>query len=81
MPLAFDGNSILTLPHIVASAVTISVRATRHSTGGPEMLKPLTHFKWNVRELPPVRCSGSRADSTEHEVMSGLALAVSQRRS
>src|SRR5689334_6082325 len=54
IPLAFDGNPILALSHIVASAVTISVRATRQSTGGPQMLKPLTHFKRNVRELPPV---------------------------
>src|SRR6516164_8585676 len=33
IPLAFDWHPILTLPHIVASAVTISVRATRHSIG------------------------------------------------
>ena len=32
------------------------------------MLKPLTHFKWNVRELPPVHCNGSgRANCAEHK--------------
>jgi hypothetical protein len=59
IPLAFDGNPILILPHIVAGAVTIGVRATQHSRGGPQMLKPLTHFRRNVRELPPVHCNGS----------------------
>src|SRR5215831_11949624 len=59
IPLAFNRDPILTLPHIVASAVTIGVRATRHSIGGPKMLKPLTHFRRNVRELPAVHCDGS----------------------
>src|SRR6516165_1203325 len=68
IPLAFDWHPILTLPHIVASAVTIGVRATRHSIGGPKMLKPLTHFRRNVRELPAVHCDGSgRANCTEHK--------------
>src|SRR5215469_11435319 len=58
-PLAFDWHPILTLPHIVASAVTISVRATRHSIGGPQTLKPITHFRRNVRELPAVHRDGS----------------------
>ena len=62
VPLAIDRYPILTLPHIVASAVTIGVRATRHSIGGPKMLKPLTHFRRNVRELPAVHCNRSRAD-------------------
>ena len=32
------------------------------------MLKPLTHIKRNVRELPSVRCGGSsHANCTEHE--------------
>jgi hypothetical protein len=58
----------LILPHIVAGAVTIGVRATQHSRGGPQMLKPLTHFRRNVRELPPVHCGGgSHANCTEHE--------------
>src|SRR5262249_49533545 len=58
IPLAFDGYPILTLPHIVAGAVTISVGATRHSIGGTQMLKPLTHIKRNARELPTVHCDG-----------------------
>src|SRR5262249_29218131 len=41
-------------PHIVASAVTISVRATRPSIGGPQPLKRITRFRRNVRELPAV---------------------------
>src|SRR5262249_46244954 len=68
IPLAFDGYPILTLPHIVAGAVTVSVGATQHSRGGPHMLKPLTHFRRNLRELPPVHCNGnSRANCAERE--------------
>src|SRR6516225_5779720 len=68
IPLAFDGHPISILPHIVASAVTVGIRATRHSIGGPKMLKPLTHFRRNVRELPAVHCDGSgRANCTEHK--------------
>src|SRR6516225_12096425 len=83
IPLAFDWHPILTLPHIVASAVTIGVRATRHSIGGPKMLKPLTHFRRNVRELPTVHCDGSsRANCTEHKCCDqGSRFAASQRRS
>ena len=68
IPLPFDGNPILTLPDVVASAVTIGVRATQDPFGGPHMLKPLTQFKRNVRELPTVHCDGSsRANCPEHK--------------
>src|SRR6516225_1483875 len=82
IPLAFDGYPILTLPHIVAGAVTVSVGATQHSLGGPHMLKPITHFTRNLRELPPVHCNGSsRANCAERERRDQwLSLAFSQRR-
>jgi hypothetical protein len=33
--------------------VTIGVRATRHSIGGLQMLKPLTHFKRKRSRIAP----------------------------
>src|ERR1700746_3281297 len=68
IPLAFDGDPILTLPDVVASAVTISVRATHDPFGGPHILKPFTYFRRNVLELPPVHCGGSsHANCAEHK--------------
>src|SRR5215471_15883110 len=67
IPLPFDGYPILTLPDVVASAVTISVRATQNPFGGPHVLKPLTYFRRNVLELAPVHCSSGRANCTEHQ--------------
>ena len=83
IPLAFDGNPILTLPHVVASAVTISVRATHDPLGGSHILKPLAYCRRNVVELPPIHCGGSsHANCTEHERSEEWSsFAVSQRRS
>src|SRR5262249_30225189 len=81
IPLPFDGNPILTLPDIVASAVTISVRATQEPFGGPHMLKPLTYIRRNVLELAPVHCSSGRANCTEHQRSDEwLSFAVSKHR-
>src|SRR6516164_11234488 len=81
IPLPFDGYPILTLPDVVASAVTISVRPTQDPFGGPHMLKPLTYFRRNVLELPSIHCSSSRANRTEHERSDeGFSFAISKRR-
>src|SRR5215475_13476856 len=81
IPLPFDGNPILTLPDVVASAVTISVRATQYPFGGSHSLKPLTYCRRNVIELPPIHCSASRANCTEHErSYEGFSFAISKCR-
>jgi hypothetical protein len=68
IPLPLDGNPILILSHIVASAVTISVRATHNPVGGAHILEPLTYFRRNFRELASVNCGGSsHANCTEHK--------------
>src|SRR5215469_7642397 len=81
IPLPLDGNPILTLSHIVASAVTIGVRATQEPFGGPHILKPLTYFRRNVLELPSIHCSSGRANCTEHQRSDEwLSFAVSKHR-
>src|SRR5262249_26330318 len=81
IPLPFDGNPILTLPDVVASAGTISVTATQNPFGGPHMLKPLTYFRRNILELPSIHCSSSRANCTEHQRSDEwLSFAVSKHR-
>jgi hypothetical protein len=57
IPLPFDGNPILTLADVVASAVTISVRATHNPFGGPHVLKPLTYFRRDVITSPTLNAS------------------------
>jgi hypothetical protein len=55
IPVSVYGNPILTLPDVVASAVTISVRATRNPVGGPHILKPLTYCRRDVLDPDPLQ--------------------------